>query len=504
VRAVRDIEARPQRDRQAAVVDLGSKALAGLDLPHVLSLAARLVGDSLRSDFAAVYEYLDREEAFLLRAGAGFEEGDPGSLKIPAGRRSHAGYVLEVGAPVIQADYRAAKAFSIPDSARWRDVRSGLGVPIPGQPRAFGVLSAHSRRLRRFSRDDASFLQSVANIVGWAVERQRAEEAVHDGEARLRGILEKVSATIWTTDRELLVTSSICSLTDGVIPQQDDLIGRTLTELLGTGPQEAAIIQAHQHALAGQVSREDYVWGDRVTHLFIEPLRDAGGAITGTIAVGQDRAEFESALADPQQSLEELRARVARELHDDLGQVLTSAALIGRALEEQTTSKATNEQLAQMRHLIESAMQTTRSIAWSLRPRPLESADLRTAMRELARDLGDRHGLSITVRTSGLRSGLPQEVESALYRIVQEALTNTVKHAQATSVRISITRRAKRVVAVIEDNGRGFDTSKAWKVRAGHMGLRGIRDRARALEAELAIQSSPGHGVQIRLECRLP
>ncbi|MEW5987486.1 MAG: GAF domain-containing protein [Chloroflexota bacterium] len=167
------------RERQQAVVaELGQRALIEGNLTSLMEQAVAAVADTLRVEYCKVLELLPGNKALRLRAGVGWRPGLVGQAVVDAGLSSQAGYTLHIGGPVIVEDLPQESRFSGPPLLREHNVRGGLSVIIHGQERPFGVLGAHSTRPLSFSRDDVHFLQSVANVLATAIERQRTEEAL--------------------------------------------------------------------------------------------------------------------------------------------------------------------------------------------------------------------------------------------------------------------------------------------------------------------------------------
>jgi signal transduction histidine kinase len=135
-----------------------------------------------------------------------------------------------------------------------------------------------------------------------------------------------------------------------------------------------------------------------------------------------------------------------------------------------------------------------------LRPAVLDDLGLSAALERLTQEWRKRHQIQADVVVHLGSERLPDPIETALYRIVQEALTNVARHAQAKSVSVLVERRQKDLVAVIEDDGQGLDLEHAH--RDGHLGLLGIRERAELLGGSLTIESSPGQGTSLFI--RLP
>ena len=142
-------------------------------------------------------------------------------------------------------------------------------------------------------------------------------------------------------------------------------------------------------------------------------------------------------------------------------------------------------------------LQDVRSLAVELRPKALDDFGLVPALERLAETFGEKSGITVDVQTNLDSARLPGEIETALYRIVQEALTNVVKHAGASRVSIVLTRREKSVMAVVEDDGRGFGAAGG---EGDGLGLVGMRERVGLLDGRLAIESTEGAGTTVVAE----
>ncbi len=168
--------------QQAAVAGLGRRALRGTDLGQLMDEATRLVAQTLEVDLCKVLELLPGNRELLLRAGVGWKEGYVGHKKISAGLGSHSGFTLVSSGPVIIADLRTENRFMEP-LLQEHGVLSGVSAIIDaGGGRAFGVLGAYSRAARSFTQDDINFLQGMANMLAIAVQRGRADAALHQSE----------------------------------------------------------------------------------------------------------------------------------------------------------------------------------------------------------------------------------------------------------------------------------------------------------------------------------
>jgi signal transduction histidine kinase len=191
------------------------------------------------------------------------------------------------------------------------------------------------------------------------------------------------------------------------------------------------------------------------------------------------------------------RRRLARELHDETGQALTSILLGLKALEERSKDPASRAATEELRELVVSTLQDVRRLAVELRPSALDDFGLVAALERLAESFAEQTGISVDFQTALADERLPEEVETALYRIVQESLTNVVKHAQARRVSILLARKDGAVKAVVEDDGQGFDPAE--QTDDGY-GLMGMRERLALLGGRLEVESGHDGGTTIAAE----
>ncbi len=164
--------------QQAVVAKFGKRALEGRDLSTLLHETVGVVAETLGVEYAKVLELLPDGKALLLRSGIGWKEGLVGQATVSAVADSQVGYTLLSSHPVIVKDLRTEKRFSGPPLLREHGVVSGVSVTIPGPRQPFGVLGAHTRRLRKFTEDDADFMRAVATLLAAGIERKQAEQAV--------------------------------------------------------------------------------------------------------------------------------------------------------------------------------------------------------------------------------------------------------------------------------------------------------------------------------------
>jgi len=194
------------------------------------------------------------------------------------------------------------------------------------------------------------------------------------------------------------------------------------------------------------------------------------------------------------------RRHISRELHDEAGQALASLRFGLRLLERDIERGASvSGRVAELMQRTDAVIDGLHRLAVDLRPASLDHLGLEAALRQYARSVATNFGLTVRFKARGLKSErLPAALETALYRIVQEAMTNVVRHARATRADVLVELRGERVTLVIEDDGIGFEPEAS---QVGeHFGLLGIRERAEALGGTLTVESSPGGGSTVVVE----
>jgi signal transduction histidine kinase len=199
---------------------------------------------------------------------------------------------------------------------------------------------------------------------------------------------------------------------------------------------------------------------------------------------------------------EEERRHLSRELHDHVGQVLTALRMeIGRI----DRSRPPNDQrlataVAEAKQLVDKIFRTVRDLALGLRPSMLDDFGLRAALEWHIRDISRRYGVEVELTVEGNVDTLPDRYQTCVYRVVQEALTNCVRHAKARAIAASLRVQAHVLHISVTDDGVGFDL----QARRDGLGLRGIEERVKELGGGLTIRTSPGGGTALAMQLPLP
>ena len=255
------------------------------------------------------------------------------------------------------------------------------------------------------------------------------------------------------------------------------------------------------HAVAkGDFSRRVPRWANDE----IGELSTAFNAMTESLQKAEtERAEREmlreryvNGVIDAQ---ENERTRIARELHDSTSQSLTSLLVGLQNLKQTHTENELASRIDQLRSVISITLDEVRTISWRLRPSALDDLGLISALEKYVEDYRERYELTVELVANGMEERLPLEIETAIYRIIQEGLTNIARYAQASAASVIVSRRHNLIRIIIEDNGIGFDPDEVRK-STNSLGLQGIQERAALFNGNLIIESQPGHGTTLYIE----
>jgi two-component system sensor histidine kinase UhpB len=226
----------------------------------------------------------------------------------------------------------------------------------------------------------------------------------------------------------------------------------------------------------------------------INRLRDALNSMLEELSTSHKRlAELSTKVLNAR---EEERKRVARELHDETSQALT-LLLIELKMLEKAKPEDRKKKLTELWAYTSQILDGVRRLTLELRPSDLDELGLIPALRSYTKDWSKKFNIGIDFQATRPRGKLPNNVEVALYRVVQEALTNVAKHSGATSVWISMRCEDSLGVVTIRDNGRGFNMDEVMKSKESGLGLFGMRERMSTVGGELKINTTPGQGTEV-------
>jgi signal transduction histidine kinase len=216
----------------------------------------------------------------------------------------------------------------------------------------------------------------------------------------------------------------------------------------------------------------------------------------------EDRTRELSDLSSHLQALSEReKSELARKLHDELGGLLTAAKMDLSWLQSRLQDTAIQDRLAQLGSVLDEAMDLKRQAVEELRPSLLDHFGLPTALRTYVESTCAKAGLTADIRIEHACDSMPKDTAIALFRVVQEGLSNIIRHAHARTVKLEMQGDHRNCHVVLSDDGQGFDALNP-QFRWSH-GLMGMRQRAEALGGELELNSQPGGGTRLRVEVPL-
>jgi PAS domain S-box-containing protein len=380
------------------------------------------------------------------------------------------------------------------------------------------AFAVYFRIPRRPGDEDRRVIDRLARLAGIAIERARAEAALRESEQRYRTLVTNIPDVVWLVDR--------AGHTLFVSPNVEKVGGYTAAELYRAGadgwfgrihPDDRPMVRRHFEALfqngAGTFDVEyrlrhrdgRWIWlHDRAVATYEGPDTTYVYGLSSNITDRKQADEIRALLLNQVITVqEEERRRIARELHDETAQSLASLLLGLSALQKARTLKAAQGQARDLHGVATHALAEVRRLAWGLRPSVLDDLGLATALERYAGEFGRTRGVTVAVQTAGLEGErLPAAVETALYRIMQEALSNVARHAGACRVQVQLQRRGATVALVVEDDGQGFDPAQppAPPTAARGLGIHSMRERAAVHKGALAIDSAPGRGTRVSVE----
>jgi len=373
---------------------------------------------------------------------------------------------------------------------------------------------AHDQLEKRVAERTAELAQINEALQAEIHERTRTEEMLRDNEQRLKIAVQTGKLGLWELDFETgaLSCSDICKEQYG-LPPEAEFSYDTLFEAIHPDDR-ARLGGAMEQALEKHTDYEaEYrnLWPDGSAHWIITRGRGSYGADgqpTRMIGVTHDITERKESEEARRQLLRQLvtaqedeRRRISRELHDQMGQHIVAIVLLVNSLKDFSHSEpATAARFAQLEDVAHQLSLQVDNLAWKLRPTELDDVGLQAALRNYIGKWSKRYGVRIDLHSVSLGDQrLASEIETAIYRIVQEALNNIIKHARATYISLILELRGNHAFVIIEDNGCGFDVEEFPAARAGQrrMGLLGMRERAALVGGTFNIESTPGSGTTI-------
>jgi PAS domain S-box-containing protein len=347
-------------------------------------------------------------------------------------------------------------------------------------------------------------------------ERKRAEEALHESGKSYRTLFESAYDAIWVHDLEGNIQTANKAAAELSGYPLEELLGMNVKSFLGEESLNLAREVGReliQHRLVDtpyelRLIRKD---GSEAICMVSTNLITSDGEPKGFQNIARDVTQEKRMQENLRYYLQEItraqeaeRKRIARELHDDTAQLLGS---LSRQLDNFVRKKhglAPNEVLflKDLQAQLNRGVQGVQRFIQDLRPSLLDDLGLIPALRSLMKDLQEYEGIDTSLKVLGQERRFSSEVESLLFRIVQEALSNIRRHAQASEAQVVMEFAGDKVRMTISDNGRGFELSGRVDdlLRSGKLGLAGMQERARLLGGTLEVKPTPGKGTTLIVE----
>ena len=542
----------PDENRLRALVEAGVALTAELSLDAVLQRLVEAAAELTGARYAAL-GVIDPSGAGLEQfLTTGVDDETRAAIGDPPHGRGILGVLIHEAVPLRLHDL-GEDPRSVGFPPNHPSMRTFLGVPVHLRGVAYGNLYLTEREGGQdFTDEDEELLSLLASQAAVAIENARLYEAATDWSKQLESLNEVGNA--------LAIETELDRVLDLIVRRLRELLdARLVTVLLPAGTDElrfAAVAgEGGERILGETITRSTSKTGrvlarqrsERVDSVMDDPdvdneaMRLIGArsglwvpllvrgraigvlaahdklgqdvrftdtdlrlaetfATRGALAVDLSERIARDSLRRVVEAQELERRRLAREPHDETGQALTSILLGLKALEEKLPDTGSRAAAAELRELVVATLQDVRRLAVELRPSALDDFGLVAALERLTASIGEQTGIRIDFQPAITADRLPAEVETALYRIVQESLTNVVKHAKARNVSVLLARTDGAVKAVIEDDGGGFDPAE----RTGEgFGLLGMSERLALLGGRLEIESSEEAGTTIAAEVPL-
>ena len=413
-------------------------------------------------------------------------------------------------------------------------VRNWMGVPLVVADTVIGLYSVdkaepnffqpeHARLAETLAARAASAIQNaqlfeqsqryVAELEEILVERQRAEVALRESEERYRELFENAKDAIYVHDLEGTYLKANRAAEELSGYTREEIVGHHYTEFIAE--EHVNFVRRRfcaKLAQQGETSYEVDVIAKDGRRVPVEVSSRAiyeNGQIVGVQGMARDITERKAAQDTLQmfsrqliEAQEDERRRIARELHDQIGQILTAVKMNLHTVQRFNVGAEAGSYVKDNIEAVDEALRLVRDLSIDLRPPVLDDLGLVTALGWYVDRYTKRTGLrvDVVIELPDTNERFSRDLETACFRIAQEALTNVVRHACAGNVTLQLTRTAKTLTLVVKDNGVGFDLKSLRKrsPRAATLGLVSMQERAHAAGGTLEIESTPSRGTRIR------
>lgn len=514
--------ARSNEERMTMLNAISPMLFGSLELEELFHKAIRVVSELMEVEVALIFSIDEGTQELRLVAHEGVSDELAQAMDRVKVSEGAYGEVAKTGHPIVVDD--TSNYFQPAKSEFGKmQIRIQLIVPLTLRERVSGVICVAMRRPRQFTPDDIDMLTGVGTQIATAIENARLYEKERLTAQRLavsernyRRLFENASDAIWVHD----LAGNIIAANKAT----EELTGYSREELIKMDVRD--FLSDRSVNLAGEIRRrllqkgpveqpyEQYIIKkDRTETILMltTSLVTEDGEPTGFQHMARDvtrekwiQDNLRYYLQQITKAQEEERKRIARELHDDTAQALYALTRqVDNFVRSNNNLPAGNiEFLKDVGEQTRKVLQGVRRFSQDLRPSMLDDLGLMATLRWLASELKERHGIEVDVRLVGVERRLPPEEGLALFRIIQEALRNIEKHAEASKARIEMKFGKGKIMVSVSDNGKGFKLSGDLGdlPREGRLGLTGMEERARLLNGIIRIESELGKGTKVIVE----
>lgn len=450
-------------------------------------------------------------------ASAGYDEGYLENLKIQVGEdgfgRDVTGNAIRHRKPYYCNDI-ASEAIIVPwcEEALKRGYQSCISLPVIAGSKLEVVFNLYSTEAFYFNDEEVKLLQKLTNNIAYAIEKlelkelqKRSEEELKESEEKFRKLVEETMVGVFISQEGRFVY---------VNPQFEKTSGYNKIELLAEMSFEQLIHnddlekvwKKYLSRISGEKPSDHYILKARrkdgkelQVEVIVSTISYMGKpAIIGTIIDITEQAEEEiridKAVTDAQ---ERERQQISMELHDNVNQIMAASILnIDFIKMNLKDDKELGAIIDNVKNYIRNGIDELRRISHRLAPSVDQMVSLEEKIKTVIDTMNISKEIAVSYQFDKLKKPLNDDVQLAMYRILQEQFSNIVKYAKASSVEIAVQRQSRHLLMSVKDNGVGFNTS----FKKSGIGLENIRRRAKAFNGKVNIQSSPGKGCRLDVE----
>lgn len=493
--------------RQAIIAKFGLEAITEKNLDKLLGKATSLLAKTLNVEFTKVLELLPNKNVLKLRAGAGWRKGLIGNATVENNKNSQAGYTLLKTTPVIVENLKKETRFYAPKLLADHDIISGMSVIIQGADTPFGILGAHTKKYRIFSKDDINFLQSIANILADVILRNSTEKELRESEEKYRMLTEQsLLGTLIIANEQIifankgisdilgfsineLLSWNLSKITQHIHPEDIQIIIKKCNEVLNDE------ISSFQSEIRMKKKNQNYLY----IRLYIKKIHFKGKPalylnIIDITEQKKNEALLESSLSEKEILLKEIHHRVKNNL-----QIISSLIV----LQEQYIN---DEEVSNIFKDFQNRIKVMALIHQSLyNSENLNKIDLSNYIRNLVNNLfkvysANSKQIKLQLEIEDIDLTLDKAIPFGL--IINELVSNSLKHAFSKNDKgkiIGVTLKKNgnnRISLNVYDNGKGFSEDLDYK-NSDSLGLNLIYTMTNQMDGKIVIENKHGTHVKI-------